>query len=582
MHENRFFILSSDLTGLEPVVVDGRPATFRYAELARSVEAICGRDAAALFAEPVLPRGVETRTAAISWYASREGQPLELASIDEIARQPTAGRLAERLNALAPALSDPDAAPLLAAALCLPSNRDIVSVSGEPLLVNWGHLPAEILADPARRQAHFAQTLGTFAPGLIPLFAATQQAPGAAVSPSAPIGTPQAPPPISKPTESQIIPAWRASMIATLIAGLLLLILLLPGVLAYPERNGNAARDAFEAERLKVSNDLLQAQLDALQKAAREKVCRADGTTSVDVPGFSPSEAGKQETAPRMELTPRAPEQAALPRRPTGEPQQAGNVGELLEKATVLVIAPIEKKGVSTGSGFFISDRYVVTNHHVIQGANPQIVFVASKALNGVRRARVIAKTEPGPSEKEARPDFAVLELDPVSGVGALRLTTTPPKLSTAYVAGFPGFLVQRDANFAKLFKELGETLHQADPDQALANRQISVPGADLRYGRINNVMTVGGSDLSVIIHDMQLAQGNSGGPVVDGCGRLDGVNTMLFPNKEAGYQQGNVAQDVAVLRKFLTEKQIAFTAEDTPCASGQDAPPPPSASGAK
>ena len=87
-------------------------------------------------------------------------------------------------------------------------------------------------------------------------------------------------------------------MIATLIAGLLLLILLLPGVLAYPERNGNAARDAFEAERLKVSNDLLQAQPMRCKRAAREKVCRADGTTSVDVPGFSPSEAGKQETAP--------------------------------------------------------------------------------------------------------------------------------------------------------------------------------------------------------------------------------------------------------------------------------------------
>lgn len=571
MRENRFFVLSTDLSGFAPVTAGGKAAVLEYALLAERVEALCGRDAAALFAEPVLPRGAEELGAAISWYGAREGRAGELTSIDEIARRPAVERLSACLNALAPALRDPEVGPLVAAALAIPSAKSILTVGGQPLLVNWGYLPAGVAADPASRRKHYVETLGRYAPALTELIAPEPSAEPSSAPPVGPFVAAAA----ARAAEKAPPPPWRAPLIATVLAGLTLLILLLPGVLAYPNVSNDAARAQFETERLKRSNESLEAQIDALQKAAQDKLCRADGGASVVVPGLPPSAPGKEEPAPRMELTPRPPEQAALPPARPGEAPQAQNVAELLEKATVLVIAPSgKKKGVSTGTGFFISDRHIVTNHHVIEDANPQAVLVASKSFSGVRRAHVVAKTEPPPSESEARPDLAVLEVEPIPGVGALRLAGTPPKLSTAYVAGFPGFLVQRDANFAKLIKELEDALGQGDVDQALASRQMPVPGADLRYGRVNNLMSTGPLELPIVIHDMQLAQGNSGGPLVDGCGRLGGVNTMLFPNAKAGYQQGNVAQDVTVLRKFLTEKQIAFTADDAACAPAAGAAP--------
>jgi len=119
------------------------------------------------------------------------------------------------------------------------------------------------------------------------------------------------------------------------------------------------------------------------------------------------------------------------------------------------------------------------------------------------------------------------------------------------------------------------DALKQGDDDQALAARRFAVPSADLRYGRINNTMTSGVAETPIIVHDMQIAHGNSGGPLVDGCGRLGGVNTLFLADE---HQVGNVALDVASLKAFLTERQIAFSADDAPCGGSAPAAPPASA----
>jgi hypothetical protein len=602
--ENRFFILSAEQTGRVPVIAEGKQAIANFAHLVERLEALCGRDAAGLFAEPVLPRGVGAQPTAISWYGPFEGRSIEVDAIDEVARKPIADRLAERLNALAPALADRDLAPLVAASLCLTSNKDILTIGGEPLLVNWGYLPQEVGQDPASRLEHFSRTLGRFAPGLIPLMAQAlaigAPAPAASVPSSAATEssevTPPPPPAPSPPRPDASflprhvapqhrgegggagsLPAWRAPLVATAIAAATLLVLLLPGVLVYPDLDYQAARNNFEAERLRQSNDSLEAQLKALQKADNERVCRADGT--VPVPGLAPTEPGKQEPPPQMELLPRPPDKVFLPPR-AGEPPQAATIAEMLEKATVYVFV-IMQKGASSGSGFFIGDRYIVTNRHVVENAIDEAhIYVASRTFGGVRRARVFAKTPPLVKGAGPQPDFAVLEVEPVAGVSALKLGVAPPKLSTAYIAGYPGFLVAHDVAFDKFIDELKEALTQGDDDQRLAARRFTVPGADLRYGRINNTMTSGNTETPIVVHDMQVAHGNSGGPLVDACGRLGGVNSLFFAEAS---QVGNVALDVNALRKFLTEKQIPFTADDSACdGAGPTSPlpnqPPPTA----
>jgi len=563
--DNRFFVMSSDLTGRVALDVGGRRAISEYEGLVERIERLCGREAATLFAEPVLPRGGAEPATAISWYGPFEGRAMALDAIDAVAKKPTVDRLTQRLNALAPALADPELAPRLAAALAVASTNDVLAVGGEPLIVNWGVLPEDVAQQPARRLAHFSDTLGRYAPELV---APIAQALGVGPPPPAAAPQPSFPPPRRRTTPTfspdGLSPSWRAPAVAAACAGAVLLALLWPGVLRYPDFGDRAARDAFEAERLRRSNDSLEAQLKALRRAEKERSCRADGT--LPVPELTP--ADPSQAPPQMDVLPRPPEKVPLPKR-SGEASPAANIADMLEKATVYVLVPM-RGGRSSGSGFFISDRHVVTNRHVVEGAlDERLVFVASKSFNGVRRATVVAKTAPKVNDGGPQPDYAVLELaEPVQGAVAMTLGGTPPKLSTAYIAGYPGFLVETDAAFNKFKRELLEALDQGVDDRALAARRFDVPGADLRYGRINNTMSSGVGETPIIVHDMQVAHGNSGGPLVDACGRLGGVNTLFFADE---HQVGNVALDVASLKTFLTEKGIGFAGDGSPCAS---APP--------
>jgi len=587
MRENRHFIRSTSISEDAAVLIDGAPTVRHYRATIETIEALAGRDAASLFAEPVLSQNEATLGNAVSWYCSYEGPVVAFDEIDDVARRPLAQKLSQRLGALEPLLRNPEIGRVLQSWLNISSIGDIISVGGDPVLINWGFLPKAIAADPSLQPAHFAQTLGRFAPSLgVPAPGATAPAaqatapaarataPAAAsmprsASPPAPEPIrpvsfqPALPPPVLPPGPSR---PWLAPLIASVVAAAVLLLLMLPGVLVYPAAGGRGERDAFEEQRLRASNDSLEAQLRTLQETGRQRVCRLNDAP-VPVPSFRTSPAdstakGPQE-APRMELLPRPPERVALPPNPDGA--NGANVGELLDNSTVLIIGFKDPDGISLGSGFFVSDRNVVTNHHVIAGVSEGSIFVASRAIGGIRRARLVVASQPPPSEDEIRMDLAVLEIQPVGAHPSLRIGTTPPKLSTAYVAGFPGFITQRDVDFETFITRLQDSLRAGNVDEALSSQKVSVPSADLKYGRINNVMSTGRNVVPIVIHDMQLARGNSGGPLVDACGRLGGINSLLFTSDQ-GAQQANVAQDVSLVRKFLTDNHIAFVSDESPC----------------
>jgi S1-C subfamily serine protease len=606
MRENRFFVRSTDLRGHLAARIGETPAILSYGSAIERVAALAGPDAASLFAEPVLPRGISDAGTAISWYSTHEGVVVELDTIDEVARRPIAERLTQRLAALGPALSDQEVGPTLSTWLNITSPSDVLAVGGEPVLVNWGFLPTDHIPPLDHRRQEFAQGLGRYAPHLLlppaqipatqaaaavdaPAEAtagATDSVGGAPPPPGPPPVRGQAhmarsggppPPPGDGGNSGSLAPGndgnrkpWLAPLVATAVAALALLLLLMPGVLVYPSSGTSTTSRDFEADRLRESTESMEQQLKALQDAARNRVCRsADLRISVPQPGN-----GNQTPSPQMEVLPQTPERLPVPpnARTGGDDAAVANVADLMEKATVLVIGLKLPSGLGEGSGFFISDRHIVTNHHVIAQVDPDLIFVASQSLGGARHAKLIAKTMPPPSDTDLRPDFAVLEIEPANRP-VLKLGPTPAKLSTAYVAGYPFFLVSRDVQFAEFLKKLIQ--HHSDAE--LAQERIRVPGADLRLGRVNNIMYSGGNAVSVVVHDMQLAQGNSGGPLVDGCGRLGGVNTLLFPSDQ-GSQQGNVAEDVSVLNKFLTEQHIAFQTDETPCQApvAASAPNPP------
>src|SRR5580692_1817043 len=136
MRENRHFIRSTSLADKSAVLLEGEPAVLRYRAIIEAVEAVAGRDAASLFAEPVLPQNVTTLGAAVSWYCTYEGPVVAFDDIDDVARRPLVQKLSQRLAALEPALRDPQIGTALAAWLNISSSADILAVGGEPILIN--------------------------------------------------------------------------------------------------------------------------------------------------------------------------------------------------------------------------------------------------------------------------------------------------------------------------------------------------------------------------------------------------------------------------------------------------------------
>ena len=313
-----------------------------------------------------------------------------------------------------------------------------------------------------------------------------------------------------------------APLVATAIAAALLLILLLPGVLVYPDLGDQTAQNNFESERLRKSNNSLEAQLKALQKADTERLCRADG--AVPVPGLAPTDPGKPEPPPQMELLPRPPEKTPLPPR-AGEPPQAATIAEMSEKSDRVCIRHNAERSVQR-SGFFVGDRYIITNRHVVENALDEAhIYVASRTF-GARRARVFTKTPPLVKNAGPQPDFAVLEVEPIAGSQRPEAGWRSTKTFDRLYRRVSGFLVAHDVAFDKFIDELKEALTHGDDDQRLAARRFTVPGADsMRAVRHDERRR----ETPIIVHDMQLAHGNSGGPLVDACGRLGGVNSLFF-----------------------------------------------------
>ena len=103
-------------------------------------------------------------------------------------------------------------------------------------------------------------------------------------------------------------------------------------------------------------------------------------------------------------------------------------------------------------------DAYLVASHNAADHADG---IPKDRAIGGIRRARLVAASQPPPSNDEIRMDLAVLEIPPVGAHPSLRIGTTPPKLSTAYVAGFPGFITQRDVDFEAALKTAMSLPHQ-------------------------------------------------------------------------------------------------------------------------
>ncbi|MEL6238612.1 MAG: serine protease [Pseudomonadota bacterium] len=199
------------------------------------------------------------------------------------------------------------------------------------------------------------------------------------------------------------------------------------------------------------------------------------------------------------------------------------------------------------GTGFAISNRKIVTNWHVIEAIrNPRLrgrlgIFIVPSEGDDTAQVKLL-KADP-------RRDLALLQTPEKFTLPRLTILDQSDVLGKEVVAiGYP---ITNDmalaGNINALLKRLLSSTPPVPTDGKIGSKQVNAAGYD------------------VWSHSATISPGNSGGPLVDACGRVVGVNTFISSPDLPG--QLNYSVTTAELLEFLGEyRNEATSISAFPC----------------
>jgi V8-like Glu-specific endopeptidase len=229
----------------------------------------------------------------------------------------------------------------------------------------------------------------------------------------------------------------------------------------------------------------------------------------------------------------------AAPARAQGDDISAAS--RSVVRVVVVAVEEGEVVGFGHGSGFAVAPNRIVTNAHVVALAvqYPKDVIVGVVPSEGSRgyEARVV-RVDP-------QRDLAILEMNEGT-LPAIPLFLGPVRDGSTVVAlGYPG---------------------NVDLATARSANDYIVPLPPTRsMGNYSNERPIGG--VAALLHTASIARGNSGGPLLDQCGRVIGVNTFITRADE-GDSTFAFAIANRELAAFLRASGQAFNAVTAECVS--------------
>ncbi len=293
-----------------------------------------------------------------------------------------------------------------------------------------------------------------------------------------------------------------------------------------------------QIEKQKAANKQIEDQIALLKERLRADVCTikdplGKDPTGKSVPGSTPAPAGtiperKSEAVPGPAPAPAVVPTVAPATAAKAAKMSPADLAAALEQATVLVIS---ERGDS-GTGFFVASNLVITNRHVIGRTGPGgEALVLSRHLKTGYVGTVVATSQPG---QATQADFAVIQVVvPPGTVRPLPIAAEPSALSEVVSAGYPAIAIAQDRNLRRL--AAGDL--KASPQVVLTKGTVSAVQNKER-------------NAPIILHSADISAGNSGGPLVDACGRAVGINTFIATNQQA--TKANYALGGTWLAAFL------------------------------
>ncbi|MET4897133.1 trypsin-like peptidase domain-containing protein [Sphingomonadaceae bacterium jetA1] len=225
-------------------------------------------------------------------------------------------------------------------------------------------------------------------------------------------------------------------------------------------------------------------------------------------------------------------------------PARADDIGATARGVVrVVTIAMVDDQvaGFGHGSGFAVAPNRIVTNAHVVELAEryPDNVVVGVVPSEGSKsyQGRVIAY--------DARRDLALVEVTEAR-LPPVALFTGPVSEGDQVVAlGYPGNVDLATAQSA------ADYIRPLSPvrSQGVASGRRTLTG------------------IEVLLHTASIARGNSGGPLLDPCGRVIGVNSALTRADDGDSTFGFAIADTELMA-FLRAAKQPYTAVGMPCTS--------------
>jgi V8-like Glu-specific endopeptidase len=298
-----------------------------------------------------------------------------------------------------------------------------------------------------------------------------------------------------------------------------------------------------EIAALKQSNDRLAAGITDAEALLKGDVCDPKRQAELETL-LQKIEFGAQlETPPaKIDNAAKASPASFAPTDGAGALRNDALVKQL-KAQTVFILAPTGGEDVMLGSGMVIGPGLVLTNRHVVASSVGRDLVVMASTLDHplIGRVKVLSSEPIGNAGDNYSDDFALVTVNGPLSAPPLNMAGAVQPLDQVVAAGFPANVITADKQFQDL----------------QAGLAVGMPEVVLSRGDIRVVENQGGPT-PVVAHTAEISEGNSGGPLVNTCGQLVGINTfgirMPGESRSSGFAIGNGAID-----RFLKSQNVAL-----------------------
>ena len=572
------FLKSNNLQDFSYACFDEKAVLYSFDDVETYYSRYGGTNSHFIFAKPFISQNKDKTGDVVSWYCREHGNAIRWVDLDEATQTRVAQELQIQWHHILAIFAGSPLLPIVERWFNIVDiGQDLLLVANRPILTNWGLLPKTILNNENARINHFNNGLGHLiniravlpfgnddadlsAPWIGGQTVAAidgNQHDGSKNSQNAQNNAPNDSTAhaqmnndyhhvSSVPTRSGFLPLIASGVLVFLIL-LLLLVYFLPA--------GNLGVRVSSTEKNEAIA-LLEGRRDELKKGLSGFSCPMPVTNdqSADRGGAGGS-AGAGENRGDGVISAIDPNQPLPDISGALVVPSSGPIAHA-EKATVLIMVEDDsEEGGSMGSGFFINETDILTNLHVVGDA--QNVKIINKELGKTIDAKVVARSR-GEAQIGA-PDFAVLRISAGRAPAVLAIAGKTAKGESVIAAGFPGIIMETDMVFHRLLR--GDAT--AAPEMAVTQGMVTT-------------FQQGIEGLELMLHTAAISGGNSGGPLIDYCGRAVGVNTFL---RSGGAENSplSFAQRTSTLTSFLKRANVAYKFDDTQCnpQTAQQAPQP-------